>query len=82
MASQTGDSEAKAIKDLESGIEQIGMGLKDIRAIPCPTDEETALQWEILQRYEGILSGMKQAKKTIRNRKSSETKAYVFNNRK
>lgn len=82
LASQTGDSEEKAIKNLESGIEQIGMGLKHICTIPCPTNNEIALQQEILQRYEGILSGMKQAKKTIRNRKSPETSAYVFNNRK
>jgi hypothetical protein len=82
LASQTGDSEGKAIENLESGIDQIGMGLKDIRTIPCPTNEETALQREILQRYEGILSGMKQAKKTIQNRKSPETDAYVFDNRK
>lgn len=70
------------IKDLESGIEQVGMGLKNIRVIPCRTDNETTPQREILERHEGILSGMKQAKKTIQNRKSPQTKAYVFNNRK
>jgi hypothetical protein len=58
------------------------MGLKHIRAIPCPTNNETALRLEILERYEEILTGMKQAKETIENRKSSNTKAYLFNNRK
>jgi hypothetical protein len=70
------------MKNLESGIEQVGMGLKHIRAIPCRTNDETALQQVMLERYEGILCGMKQAKQTIRNRKSPQTKAYVFNNRK
>ena len=82
LASQTGDSEGKAIESLESGIEQIGMGLKHIRAIPCPTNNETVLRLEILERYGEILTGMKQAKETIQNRKSPHTKAYVFNNRK
>jgi hypothetical protein len=82
LASQAGDSEEKVIKDLERGIEQVGMGLKHVRAIPCRTNDETTLQREILERYDGILSGMKQAKKTIRNRKSPQTEAYVFNNRK
>ena len=82
LANPTGDSEGKAIKNLESGIEQVGMGLEHIRAIPCRTNDETALQLEMLERYEGILCGMKQAKQTIRNRKSLQTKAYVFNNRK
>lgn len=82
LTNQTGDSEGKAIKDLKNGIEQVGMDLKHIRVILCHTNDETALQWEMLERYEGILRGMKQAKKTIRNRKSPQTKAYVFNNRK
>jgi len=82
LASQTGDSEGKAIKDLESGIEQVEMGLKHIRAMPCPKNVEIVLQCEMLERYEGILSGMKQAEKTIRNRKSPQTKAYDFDNRK
>jgi len=82
LASQTGDSEGKAIESLESSIEQIGMGLKHIRAIPCPTNNETVLRLEMLERYEGILRGIKQAKETIQNRKSPHTKAYVFNNRK
>lgn len=77
-----GDSEGKVIERLESGMEQIGIGLKQIRVIPCHTNEETTLQLEMLKRYKNILSGMKQAKKTIRKRKSPETRAYVFNNRK
>src|ERR1700678_2023661 len=80
LASQTGDSEEKAIESLESSIEWIGMGLKHIRAIPCPTNNETVLRLEMLERYEGILRGIKQAKETIQNRKSPHTKAYVFNN--
>lgn len=82
LASPTGDSEGNVMKNLDSCIEQVGMGLKHIRAIPCRTNDETVLRREMLERYEGILSGMKQAKQTIRNRKSPQNKAYVFNNRK
>src|SRR5271155_1652683 len=67
LASQTGDSEGKAIESLESSIERIGMGLEHIRAIPCPTNNETVLRLEMLECYEGILRGMKQAKETVGN---------------
>ena len=80
LASQTGDSKGKVIKDLESGIKQLGIGLKHICTIPCHTNDETMLQQEMLERYMGILSSMKQAKRTIQNRESLQTKAYVFNN--
>ena len=82
LASPTGNPEEKAIKTLESGIKNVGMGLKHIRAIPCRTNDETMIQREILERYEGVLIGMKQAEKTIRNRKPPQTEACVFNNRK
>ena len=82
LASQTGDSQGKAIESLESSIERIGMGLNHIRSIPCPTNNEATLRLEMLERYEGILRGMKQAKETVQNRKSPHTKAYDFNNRK
>ena len=70
----------KAIKNLENGLKQIGMGLKHICVILCHTNNETTLLWEMLEHYEGILSSMKQAKKTTQNWKSPQTKAYVFNN--
>ena len=72
----------RVIKDLESGMKQLGIGLKHICTIPCHTNDETMLQQEMLECYTGILSSMKQAKKTIQNRESLQTKAYVFNNRK
>ena len=70
------------MKNLESGIKHVGMGLKQIRAIPCRRNDETTMQREMLEHYEGVLIGMKQAEKTIRNRKSPQTEACVFNNRK
>lgn len=82
LAGQTGDSEGKAIQNLESSIEHVEKGLKHVRAVPCSTNDATAFQCQILERYEGVLSGMKQAEKTIRNRKSPQTEAYVFDNRK
>ena len=65
LASPAGDSKGKAIKNLESGIEHVGIGLKQICAIPCRRKDETVIQREILECYEGILIGMKQAEKTI-----------------
>ena len=38
-----GDSKGKVIKRLESGMEQIGIGLKQICTIPCHTNNETML---------------------------------------
>jgi hypothetical protein len=70
LASQTGDSQGRAIECLESSIEQIWMCLKHICTIPCPTNNEATLWLEMLERYEGILRGMKQAKEIIQNRKS------------
>jgi hypothetical protein len=83
LASPTGDSEGNVMKNMDSCIEQVRMGLKHICAILCRTNDETVLWREMLKCfYEGILSGMKQAKKMIRNRKSPQNKAYVFNNHK
>jgi hypothetical protein len=43
LASQTGDSQGRAIESLESSIEWTRMGLKHIGAIPCPTNNEATL---------------------------------------
>ena len=63
LANQTEDLEEKAIKNLENGLKQVGMGLKHICMILCHTNDETMLWWEMLKCYEEILSSMKQAKK-------------------
>ena len=60
----------------------VAKGLTLIRNILGCTDKEKRLQEAMVERYEGILSGMEQASTTIQARKTPQTPPHIYHNRK
>ena len=82
LSSTAGNPEENTIKKLENSMKLIEKSLTHIRNILGSTDEENKFQDAIVERYEGILSGMEQALTTIQARKPAQSPPYVYNNRK
>ena len=82
LGSTTRNPEENAIKKLESSMKLIEKDLTHIRHILGRTDEEQRLQEAMVERYEGILSGMEQALTTIQARKTAQSPPHVYHNRK
>jgi hypothetical protein len=82
LGSTAGNPEENAVKKLESSMKLIEKSLTHIRNILGSTDEEQRLQEAMVERYEGILSGMEQALTTIQSRKTAQSPPHVYNNRK
>jgi hypothetical protein len=82
LSSTIGNPEGKALEQLERGITQVTGRLKHIRTIPCSIIEEMTLQQVMIERYEGLLSGMEQAMKTIRAREGPRITAHAYDNSK
>jgi hypothetical protein len=84
LGSTAGNPEENAVKKLESGMKLIAKNLKHIRNILGRTEEEKRLQEAMVERYEGILSGMEQASTTIQARKSASAQSapHIYHNRK
>jgi hypothetical protein len=82
LGSMAGNPEEMAVKKLESSIKLIANSLTHIRNILGRTDEEQRLQEAMVERYEGILSGMEQASTTIQARKTAQSPPHVYHNRK
>ena len=82
LGSTTGNPEENTVKKLEINIEVIRKSLTHIRNILGSTDEEQRLQEAMVERYEGILSGMEQASTTIQGRKNIQSPPHVYHNRK
>lgn len=81
LGSTAGNPEENAVKKLESSMELIEESLTHIRDILGRTDEEKRLQVAMVERYEGILSGMEQARTTIQARKTDQSPLNVYHNR-
>lgn len=82
LSATAGNPEENAVKKLESSMTLIEKSLTHIRNILGSTDEEQRFQEAIVERYEGILSGMEQALTTIQARKPAQSPPHVYNNRK
>jgi len=82
LGSTAGNPEENAVKKLESSMKHIATSLTRIRNIIGPTDEAQTLQKAMVERYEGILSGMEQASTTIQARKTAQSPPHVYHNRK
>ena len=82
LGSTAGSPEENAVKKLESSMKFIAENLTHIRNILGRTDEEQRLQEAMVERYEGILSGMEQASTTIQARKTAQSPPHVYHNRK
>jgi hypothetical protein len=82
LSSTTGNPEENAIKKLESSMKVIEKSLAHVRNSPGGTNEEQTLHEAMVERYEGILSGMEEASKTIQARKTEQSSPHVYNNRK
>ena len=82
LGSTVGNPEENAVKKLESNMKLIAKSLTHIRNILGGTDEEQGLQKAMVERYEGILSGMEQALTTIQARRTAQTPPHVYHNRK
>jgi hypothetical protein len=82
LGSTTGNPEENAVKKLEISMEEIRKSLTHIRNILGRTNEEQRLQEAMVERYEGILSGMEQASTTIQARKNIQSPPHVYHNRK
>lgn len=82
LGSTAGNPEENAVKKLESSMKLIAKSLTHIRNILGRTDEEKRLQEAMVERYEGILSGMEQASTTIQARKTAQSLPHVYHNRK
>jgi hypothetical protein len=80
LASSAGDPEENAVKKLESSMKLIAKSLTHIRKILGSTDEEQRLQKAMVERYEGILSGMEQASTMIQARKTAQSPPHVYRN--
>ena len=82
LGSTEENPEENAIKKLESSMKLIAKSLTHIRNILGVTDEEQRLQDDMVERYEGILSGMEQASTTIQARKTAQSPPHIHHNRK
>jgi hypothetical protein len=82
LGSTAGNPEQHAVEKLESSMKLIEKSLKHIRKILGRTGEEQRLQEAMVERYEGILSGMEQASTTIQARKTAQSPPNVYHNRK
>ena len=82
LSSTAGNPEETAVKKLESGMKLIAESLTHIRNIHGSTGEEKRLQEAMVERYEGILSGMEQASTTIQARETAQSPPHVYHNRK
>jgi hypothetical protein len=82
LGSTDGNPEENAVMKLESSMNLIANGLTHICNILGGTDEERGLQAAMVERYEGILSGMKQALTTIQARKTAQSPPHAYHNRK
>lgn len=82
LGSTAGNPEENAVKKLESSMKLIAKSLTHIRNIFGSTDEEQRLQEAMVERYEGILSGMEQASTTIQSRKTAQSSPHIYHNRK
>ena len=82
LGSTEGNPEQNAVEKLESSMELIAKSLTHICNILGRTDEEQTLQEAMVERYEGILSGMEQASTTIQARKTAQSPPHVYHNRK
>ena len=81
LGSMAGNPEGNAVKKLDSSMELIEKSLTHIRNILRRMDEEKSLQVAMVERYEGILSGMEQARTTIQARKTDQSPLNVYHNR-
>ena len=82
LGSTAGKPEEEAVEKLESSMKIVSKTLTHIRNILGHTDEDQRLQKAMVERYEGVLSGMEQALATIRARKPAQTLPHIYHNRK
>ena len=78
LGSTAGNPEEDAVKKLESSMKHIARSLTQIHNIIGSMDEAQRLQKAMVERYEGILSGMEQASTTIQARKTAQPPPHIF----